>query len=73
LEDVEFMSTQGDDKGEEELTEVYMTREMAKKQLSGNDVEMESVVEWQANATGDEIFMGDQGDLPIDLYGGKEM
>jgi hypothetical protein len=28
---------------------------------------MESIVEWQANATRDEIIMGDQDDIPIDL------
>ena len=26
---------------------------------------MESIVEWQANATRDEIMMGDEVDLPI--------
>jgi len=30
-------------------------------------------VEWKSNATGDENFMGDWGDLPIDLCGEKEM
>jgi hypothetical protein len=28
---------------------------------------VESAVEWKDNATGDEINMGDQDDLPIDL------
>jgi hypothetical protein len=33
---------------------------------------MESVVEWQTNATRDENNMGDHIDLPFDLYEGVE-
>jgi len=41
---------------------------MAEKQLSNIVAKLESVVEWQVNATGDEVSMGYQDDLPFELY-----
>jgi hypothetical protein len=51
----------------ETLIERKLSEEIVEQQLSKIVVEMESAVEWQVNATGDEISMGDQDDLPIDL------
>jgi hypothetical protein len=44
-----------------------MSEEIVGQQLSKIVVEMESAVAWQANATRDEIIMGYQDDIPIDL------
>jgi hypothetical protein len=44
-----------------------LLEEMVQNQLNNIVVELESVVEWQAN-TADEDSMGDQDDLPFDMY-----
>jgi hypothetical protein len=41
---------------------------MVEQQLNNIVAELEYIVEWKANATGDEISMGDQDDLPFNLY-----
>jgi hypothetical protein len=40
---------------------------MVEKKLSNIVVELEFCSEWKANATGDEVSMGDQNDLSFDL------
>jgi hypothetical protein len=49
------------------LMERRLSEGIAEQQLNNSVVEVESAVEWQANATGDEINMGDQDDMPIYL------
>jgi hypothetical protein len=61
------MPSRGDDRETKELAERKLSEEMAEQQLSNIVVELEHVVEWQANATGDETSMGDHDDIPFDL------
>jgi hypothetical protein len=56
----------------EELTEGELSEEIAEKKLSNTVVEFEPTVEWQVKAIGDENNVGDQDDLPFDVYEEKE-
>jgi hypothetical protein len=67
LENVELMPTQRDDRRAEELTERGLSEEIVEQQLNNIVAEFEPAVEWQVNATSDEVSMGDQIDLPFDL------
>jgi uncharacterized protein YpmB len=49
----------------ETLTERKLSEGIVEQHLSKIVVEVESAMEWKANATRDEINMGDQDDLPI--------
>jgi hypothetical protein len=65
LDEVGLMPSQRDDRGTEELAEIKLSEEMVEQQLSNIVAELESAVEWQANATGDEVSMGDQMIFPL--------
>jgi hypothetical protein len=57
----------------EELVEYNMLEEKVEMKLSDETTELESVVVFQANATGDEGKKGDQVDLPFDVYEEEEL
>jgi hypothetical protein len=52
------MPAQRDEKRTKELTEIKLLGEMVEHQLSNIVAELESIVEWQANAIGDEVNIG---------------
>jgi hypothetical protein len=51
----------------ETLKKITLSGEIVEQQLKKFVVEMESAMEWQDNVTRDEISMGDQDDLSIDI------
>jgi hypothetical protein len=53
---------------QEELTEANLSEEEAEKQLSDETTELESIAGWKTNATREENDMGDQDDLPFDVF-----
>jgi hypothetical protein len=57
---------------QEELTEANLSEEEVEQQLSDETAELESAAGWQANATEEENNMGDQDDLPFDVYEEEE-
>jgi len=56
----------------EELTEGELLEEIVEKKLSNTVVEFEPMLEWQVKAIGDENNVGDQDDVPFDVYEEKE-
>jgi hypothetical protein len=74
LDEVGLVPTQRDDRrAEKNWQRENLSEEMVEQQLSNIVVEVESAVEWQENATGDEVNMGDQNDLSFDLCEEEEM
>jgi hypothetical protein len=56
-----------------ELEEDSLSEEIVEKQLSDEPAELESAAEWQVKATEEENNMGDQDDLPFDVYEEEEL
>jgi hypothetical protein len=56
----------------EELKEAKLSEEVVEQKLSKELVELESTVGWKFKATEEKTSMGDQDDLPFDVYKEKE-